>query len=138
MGSSWEWDGEVDGGFDWPEDYLQRVDTLVREGLDVRLSFAISGDFVSLNVSILQGVLLRDKSPFQLHVTLGYLGEIPDELLEQVKVRWDNVATHLSASRVGGGGSVIFGEDCPLMQCPVVSRAHALGYYRDREIHMSM
>ena len=134
MGSSWDLS---DVEFDWPEDYLQRVDTLVREGLDVRLSFAISGDFVSLNVSILQGVLLRDKSPFQLHVTLGYLGEIPEYLLEQVKARWDNVVTHLSASRVGGGGSVIFG-DCPLMRCPLVSRAHSLGYYSDREIHMSM
>ena len=117
---------------------MDRVGTLVREGLDVRLSYTDSGGFVALNVSILQGVLLRDKSPFQLHVTLGYLGEIPEDLLEDVKARWDNVVTHLSASRVGGGGSVIFGEDCALMQCPVVSRAHSLGYYSDREIHMSM
>ena len=135
MGSSWDLSDDV--VCEWPEDYMDRVGTLVREGLDVRLSFAISGDFVSLNVSILQGVLLRDKSPFQLHVTLGYLGEIPEDLLDDVKTRWDNVVTHLSASRVGGGGSVIFG-DCPLMMCPLVSRAHSLGYYSDREIHMSM
>ena len=139
MTSDWKWESNDDWESEcpWPDDYNHRKDTLLRDGLDVRISFAVSDDFIALNVQILNGVLLRDKSHSQLHVTLGFVGEIPDQLLEQVKARWDNVQTHLTASRVGGGGSVIIG-DCPLGRCPLVSRAHGIGYYSDRELHLSM
>ena len=120
---------------DWPLDYWDRAAALLRHGLVARLKVAVEQDFVSLHVQVFTGTTLRH-TPWQRHVTLGFVQEISPELLKRVRQKWHRRIVRLRFSRVGGGGSGILGG-CPLSRCRLVKLAHKQGYYRDRELHIS-
>ncbi len=55
----------------WPasDEYWQRHDKLLLDGLEAELAYNDDGGFVSLTVNILKGMKLRDHTPHRLHVT---------------------------------------------------------------------
>ena len=120
---------------EWPLDYDLRKETLLRNGLLVRVSFSVEDDFVSLHVKALRGIVLRE-TPWQRHVTLGFASEIPEGLLRQLKRRWHRKVTRMRFDCVGSGGAAFIAQ-CRLSRCRLVKRAHKLGYYRDRSLHIS-
>ena len=120
---------------EWPVDYHRRKATLLSNGLLCRLKFSVDDDFISLHVEVLGGEVLRE-TPWQRHVTLGFTGEIAPSLQRKVRKRWHNKVTKLRFDWVGSGGAG-FINNCRLSRCRLVRAAKKLGYYRDRQLHIS-
>ena len=53
----------------WPLDYNQRQEELLRDGLAVKVAYSVHDNFVSLNVQVLEGRCLSEKTPWPLHIT---------------------------------------------------------------------
>lgn len=123
---------------EWPSDaeYHQRVAMLCSSGLDVKLSYHNDEGFISLTVEIKSGVRLRDVTPWRLHITLCWDTEVEASLLQQIAAKWHNQETHLKVAWCGSGGTA-FIDDCLLSACPLIRSAHSLGWYRDRQLHIS-
>ena len=122
----------------WPAEaeYWQREAAIRRDGLDVQLFYHVDDGFVSLTVEILRGTRLRDVTPHRLHITLCWDTEVDSSLLQQIAATWHGRQTHLNVTWCGSGGTA-FIEDCPLSSCPLIAQAHSLGWYRERELHIS-
>ena len=120
---------------EWSVDYWKRVRELRDRGVVARTKLTVEQSFVSLHIKVLRGTVLRD-TPWQRHVTLGYDNEISPQLLRRIRKRWGGRITRLRFSWVGSGGAA-FLDGCPLSRCSLVKKAHRLGWYKDRELHLS-
>ena len=129
--SAWGQDG-------WPteEEYWRREGAIRREGLNVRLFYDVEDGFVSLTVDILRGTRLRDVTPHRLHFTICWENEVETSLLQQIEAKWHGKETHLHVSWCGSGGTA-FIDKCPLSDCPLIAAAHNLGWYKDKQLHIS-
>jgi hypothetical protein len=123
--------------FPWPKDYLLRKETLERDGLLVCLEFNVEHDgFVNFHVQILQGQRLRDHTLWPLHVSFGWVEEIGVDLLKAIHLKWHNRVVRLPVDWCGSGGTAFFGP-CEFTECPLIREAKQLGWYRDRDMHIS-
>jgi hypothetical protein len=129
-------DGWGQDGWPTEAEYRQREASLKRDGLDVQLFYNVEDGFVSLTVHILRGTRLREVSPHRLHVTICWDNEVDSTLLQEIAAAWHGRRTHLNVGWCGSGGTA-FIENCLLSECPLVARAHSLGWYRDRDLHIS-
>ena len=120
----------------WPDDYSQREEELRRFGLKVKVAFSICDDFVSLQVQVLEGRCLSEKTPWPLHITMGYAGEIGEDLLCKLREKWHQQLTHLKFEWVSARG-VAFLDNCDVSSCALVKEVHDKGCYKDRQLHIS-
>ena len=73
------------------------------------------------------------------HLSLCFLSECPDRLLNSARRRWGRRRrVWVSCSRVTSGAACTLGRRGSLARCRVLRRMHAAGWYRDRELHVSL
>ncbi len=128
----------------WKPDWWQLNQDLVKFGLPVRvLGVAWSDDLLVLAVDVPEAVLPRTHADrgFKLHLTLLFREELTPELYgraEAVNARWTGRSLVLPVEWVGSGGAAMLASTHPLVLDPDIIALHSAGYYRDRQLHISL
>ena len=104
---------------------------------------AWSEDLLVLAVDAPEAVLPRTHADrgFELHITLLFREELIPELYgcaEALNARRTGRDLLLPVEWVGSGGAAMLASTHPLALDPDFVALHSAGYYRDRQIHISL
>ena len=129
----------------WYEDWKDRRDRLLRDGLPVRvLGARIESDFFAVYLDADERYLLRShkKRDFELHITIGYASDFQEgdavAAAARINEKWAGYDYTLWISWVGSGGAVFLHKKDHIANDPDIVWFHSRGWYRDRQLHVSL
>ena len=128
----------------WYPDWAERVRAIAAYGLPATVvGLAWLDDLLVLELDAPEAALPRSHAArgFTLHVSLLFEGELTSDLqprAEQLHGRWAGRAVLLDVQWVGRGGAATLHPADPLARDPDLKALHGAGYYRARQVHVSL
>ena len=151
MAAASGWHRPAQGSTDrWHDDWEQRKDRLLKEGLPVDIrGFRIDDGFVAMYVGATEEVLPRAHSDrrFDLHLSLGKIYHyesvgVPEHIAREVigvlNRRYAGTSRTLKIDRMGTGGSANLHKDEPLISDPLVKFLFENGRVAYKGAHISL
>ena len=129
----------------WFPNWAERVRAVEAHGLPATVvGLAWSDELLVLELDVPEAALPRSHAArgFPLHISLLFLGELLHNDLqahaELLRDRWAGRAMLLEVEWVGRGGAAMLHRRDPLASDPDLRALHGAGYFRDRQVHVSL
>ena len=128
----------------WFPDWATRAAAIAAHGLPATVvGVAWYDDLLVLELTAPEAILPRSHLArgFDLHVSLLFRDEFRGELHDRARslhARWAGRSVLLRVQRLGSGGAAMLHPADPLASDEDLRALHGAGYYRGREIHVSL
>jgi hypothetical protein len=129
----------------WFPDWAERMRAVAAYGLPATVvGLAWSRELLVLELDVPEAALPRSHAErgFPLHISLLFEGELLHNNLqphaELLRDRWAGRAVLLNVEWVGYGGAAMLHPADPLASDPDLRALHGAGYFRDRQVHVSL
>ena len=128
----------------WFPDWAERMRAIAAYGLPATVvGLAWLDDLLVLELDAPEAALPRSHAArgFPLHISLLFEDELTGDLrahVESLHSRWAGQHVVLRVQWVGRGGAAMLHPADPLASDGDLRALHSAGYYRDRQVHVSL